>query len=164
MSEASTDVRTGGCQCGAVRFRLDAPMRRASVCHCRMCQKATGGVFGAYASFPTAALTWSRGARKTFRSSDAIDRGFCGDCGTPLSFEAVDEGEHVSLAIGAFDDPASLAPQRQLDLPARLPWFETLASLPARSPADEAAMAAKYPPVVSRQHPDHDTDAWPPAP
>jgi hypothetical protein len=167
MSDAASDVRevrTGGCQCGAVRFRVEAPLRRASICHCRMCQKATGGFFGAYASFPTAGLSWTRGQRRTFRSSDAVVRGFCGDCGTPLTFEALAGGEHIGLAIGAFDDPAALAPQRQLELAARLPWFETLAGLPTRTPAEEAAVAAKYGPVVSRQHPDHDTDVWPPAP
>lgn len=157
-----SDVFTGGCQCGALRFRLEAPLRRASVCHCRMCQKATGGPFGAFASFPTAALTWTRGRRKTFRSSDAILRGFCGDCGTPLTFEA-DGGDHIGLTIGAFDQPASLAMTRQLEREGRLPWVEHIAELPLRSAEDEAAYRAKYPPVVSRQHPDHDTDVWPPA-
>jgi hypothetical protein len=152
---------TGGCQCGAVRFRAEGPMRRSSICHCRMCQKATGAPFGAYASFPAAALAWTRGQRKTFQSSDAILRGFCGDCGTPLTFEAITGGAHIGLAIGAFDDPAAVAPQRQLDLAARLAWTATLNDLPSRSPKDEAAMADKYPPVVSRQHPDHDTDTWP---
>jgi hypothetical protein len=154
---------TGGCQCGAVRFRVTGPPRRASICHCRMCQKATGGPFGAYASFPVAELAWTRGHRKTFQSSDAILRGFCGDCGTPLTFEAIEGGRHVGLAIGAFDAPGALAPRRQLERASRLPWLDTIDALPSRSPEDEAAMAAKYAPVVSRQHPDHDTDVWPPA-
>jgi hypothetical protein len=33
---------TGGCQCGAIRYELKQPPRRASICHCRMCQRATG--------------------------------------------------------------------------------------------------------------------------
>ena len=40
---------TGGCQCGAVRYRLDAPPNDANICHCRMCQKATGSPYGAFA-------------------------------------------------------------------------------------------------------------------
>jgi hypothetical protein len=158
-----SETFTGGCQCGAVRFRVEGPIRRSSICHCRMCQKATGSPFGAYASFPVAALTWTRGTRKTFRSSDAIARGFCGACGTPLTFEAIEGGDHIGLIICAFDDPAALPPQRQLEPASRLPWLDTIEALPTRSPEDDAAMAAKYAPVVSRQHPDHDTDAWPPA-
>jgi hypothetical protein len=34
---------TGGCQCGAVRYRIEGDLGRASICHCRMCQKAFGG-------------------------------------------------------------------------------------------------------------------------
>jgi hypothetical protein len=154
---------TGGRQCGAIRFRVEAPVRRASICHCRMCQKATGGAFGAYASFPVGALAWTRGEPRRFQSSGAICRGFCGDCGTPLTFEAVEGGRHIGLTVGAFDDPAALAPQRQLERESRLPWLDAISGLPSRSSEDEAAMRAKYPPVVSHQHPDHDTETWPPA-
>jgi hypothetical protein len=44
MSLDNKPVHTGGCQCGAVRFRVEGALGDASVCHCRMCQKA----FGAY--------------------------------------------------------------------------------------------------------------------
>ena len=128
-----SETLTGGCQCGAIRFRVSAPPRHASICHCRMCQKATGGLFGPYASFSAVALTWTRGRRKTFRSSDAIARGFCGDCGTPLTFEAASgAGEHIALTIGAFDDPSSLRPQRQIMTADRIPW---VAELARRAPA-----------------------------
>jgi len=160
MSEALT----GGCQCGAVRFRVAGPPRHTSICHCRMCQKATGGLSGPYASFPAAALIWTRGRRKTFRSSDAIARGFCGDCGTPLTFEAASgEGDHIALTIGAFDDPSSLRPQRQIMTADRIAWVAELADVPMRAPEADAASAVRYAPVISRQHPDHETDDWPPA-
>jgi hypothetical protein len=154
---------SGGCQCGAVRFRADAEPKRASICHCRMCQKAMAAPFGAFATFPLAAVVWTRAARKTFLSSEHVARGFCGDCGTPLTFEAAAGGDSISLSICAFDDPQALKPQRQLAVEARLGWLADIGDLPGRSPADEAAVKAKYPPVVSRQHPDHDTDTWPPA-
>ena len=154
---------TGGCQCGAVRFRIDAPPRNVSLCHCRMCQKATGGVFGPYANFPTAAVAWTRGQRKTFQSSNFILRGFCEGCGTPLTFEAASgDGDHIGLTIGAFDNPSALPPQRQILLADRIAWVDQLADVPRRTPGEDAASAARYPPVVSRQHPDHDTEDWPP--
>jgi hypothetical protein len=126
-----------------------------------MCQKATGGPFGAYVTFAAASVAWTRGERSAFQSSDAILRGFCRDCGTPLTFEAAGSGERMSITLGAFDDPDAIAPQRQLEPEARLSWVASIAELPSPSPDDLAARAAKYPPVVSRQHPDHDTDTWP---
>jgi hypothetical protein len=152
---------SGGCQCGAVRYRITAAPGHASLCHCRMCQKATGGVFGAFASFPTAQITWTRGERKVFRSSDAINRGFCGDCGTPLTFEAASgEGRHLAITLGSFDDPSALPPDQQIMVAERIAWADRIPEVPRATAAEDAAGAAKYPPVVSRQHPDHDTDAW----
>ena len=49
MTSASKPVLTGGCQCGAVRFAVSAPPTKISVCHCRMCQKASGAPFASFA-------------------------------------------------------------------------------------------------------------------
>lgn len=142
--------RTGGCQCGAVRFAVEGELGRASLCHCRMCQKAFGSFFGPFVSVKVAELTWTRGEPKRFQSSNKIRRGFCEDCGTPLTYEW--SAEVIELAIGAFDEPASIRPVAQLAREARLPWVDELANLPAdRQPEAFAAS------IVSYQHPDHDT-------
>ena len=155
---------SGGCQCGAVRFRIDGEIRHTSVCHCRMCQKAFAAPFGAFASVAMGDVVWSRGQRKLFQSSEGVARGFCGDCGTPLTFEAASgAGNNIGLAICAFDDPSALPPQLQLDLASRVAWLERLGDLPTRRPEDVAAQEATYGPRTSFQHPDHDTETWPPA-
>jgi len=86
MSLDNKPVYTGGCQCGAVRFRVEGRLRNVSICHCRMCQKAFGGFFAPLATAPEDGLVWTRGAPKHFRSSNHVLRGFCGNCGTPLTF------------------------------------------------------------------------------
>lgn len=151
---------SGGCQCGAVRFRVDGELGEASICHCRMCQKATGGVFGPYVSVTTADLVWTRGARKRFQSSNKVHRGFCGDCGTPLTFE-YGGAQHIGLAIGAFDRPGDIRFVEQLASSARLADFEALGDLPEHA-EDEPRAAAHLASITSRQHPDHDTEVWPP--
>jgi hypothetical protein len=153
---------TGGCQCGAVRFRVEGEVRRASICHCRMCQKAMGSPFGGFASVRVSDLVWTRGARKTFQSSEHIARGFCGACGTPLTFEAVAGGQTLGLTICAFDQASAIAPELQIGLEGRLAWLDGINELPVRTPEQSAASAARFPPVASRQHPDHDTETWPP--
>ena len=102
----SSEIHTGGCQCGAIRFRVTGELKDASVCHCRMCQKAFGAYYAPLVSTRGALLEWTRGEPKRFRSSNVVQRGFCADCGTPLTYEAPDG---VALAAGAFDDPAGLA-------------------------------------------------------
>lgn len=128
-----------------------------------MCQKQFAAPFGAFGSWPVDQLTWTRGARKTFRSSDAIARGFCGDCGTPLTFEPVTGGGSIALALCAFDDPTIFPPLRQLAMESRLGWLDGLNALPTLTAEEVAAQDAKYGPRTSFQHPDHDTPVWPPA-
>ena len=147
---------SGGCQCGAVRFAA-ASLGRASICHCRMCQKAFGNVCGPLVT--AKGLTWTRGSPKLFQSSNKVWRGFCANCGTPLTYEH--EGG-TEVAIAAFDEPAKIAPVIQVGVEARLPWFEGLAALPTRSAEEAAKVADFYAGIVSHQHPDHDTATWPP--
>jgi len=149
---------TGGCQCGAVRFRADR-LGRPSICHCRMCQKAFGSFFGPLVT--SYGVSWTRGAPKYFQSSNKVRRGFCGDCGTPLTYE-VEGDDSIELAIGAFDDPMVAAPEIQVNTKDKLSFFDGLTELPVRtqySPKWVAFMAE----LESHQHPDHDTTVWPPA-
>jgi len=142
---------TGGCQCGAVRFRAGR-LGRPSICHCRMCQKAFGSFFGPLATAYD--VVWTRGEPKRFRSSNKVQRGFCADCGTPLTYE-VDGEPTVELAIGAFDHPEVAAPLIQVNHADKLPFFDGLAALPVHRRAPEAE--AFYADIVGLQHPDHDT-------
>lgn len=155
MTGTHTEAHTGGCQCGAVRFRA-TKLGRGSICFCRMCQKATAGLGGLLIT--AEAFEWTRGAPKYFVSSNAARRGFCGDCGTPLTFES---GGTTDLSIVAFDHPDDVPPTIQLAGEARIPWGDHLHALPPR-PESDASIAERYARVVSYQHPDHDTDHWEP--
>ncbi len=151
-----TAMWTGGCQCGAVRFRASS-LGRASLCHCRMCQKAFGGVGGLLVTAND--VSWTRGAPNHFHSSAQVRRGFCAACGTPLTFETANS---IDIAIAAFDRPRDIAPVIQLDRASRLPWFDELHCLPQPTAGEVAGKAQQYASIVSRQHPDHDTDRWEP--
>ena len=141
---------TGGRQCGAVRFATD-DLGRASLCHCRMCQKAFGRIGGPLVT--AKGLRWTRRRPKRLQSSNKVRRGFCADCGTPLTYEYEDT---VELAIGAFDRPSDIRPAIQLAREARLPWVDGIASLPSRPPEEEKAEALLKS-IISYQHPDADT-------
>jgi hypothetical protein len=141
---------TGGCQCGAVRYALSRLPRYASICHCRMCQRATGQPFAAFAGVRTEELTWTRGKPSIFRSSNVAERGFCADCGTPLTY-AFDGSGEISVAMGSLDDPEIMAPEKQYGIESKLFWCASLETLPGER-TDEWWPAAIT--VASRQKPD----------
>lgn len=146
------EIHTGGCQCGAVRYCASG-LHNASICHCRMCQKAVGGPFAALVVVTN--LSWTRGEPSFFQSSNMVRRGFCKDCGTPLTYEF--EGGNLDITITSLDDPAPIAPERQLATEARLPWCEGLMILPERTPEQQAKADEVFGGIVNYQHPDHDT-------
>jgi len=153
-------ILTGGCQCGAVRYRLTAEPR-SSVCHCRMCQKAVGGPFAALAKVPDSAFAWTRGQPAAFRSSTAAERHFCRDCGTPLTFHYLD-GDGIEVTTASLDDPAAWPPTMVFGTESRLPWIAILAgdTLPLGMPSQPATGPRT---IVSRQHPDRETPrGWQP--
>ena len=80
---------TGGCQCGAVRYRLDAAPSGSNICHCRMCQKAGGAPFMAFTRRSDRKIRRHAGRIASFASSDIAERGFCADCGTPLTYRGL---------------------------------------------------------------------------
>ena len=152
-----TVFHSGGCQCGAVRFRASR-FGRASICHCRMCQKAYGSFFGALVTAHD--LEWTRGKPAYFQSSNRASRGFCAACGTPLSFRPDGGSEEVSC--GAFDDPSVVSPVIQLNTESKLVFYDGICTLPVRPGSAEPKQEAFKASIVSFQHPDHDTAAWPP--
>jgi hypothetical protein len=142
---------TGGCQCGAVRFSAEG-LGASSICHCRMCQKATGGFFGPYVD--TEGFVWTNGPPAYFQSSEAVQRGFCARCGTPLSFES--KGQ-VGIMIGALDDPAAAPPTTQLLFPEKLSYVDHLGDLPVwTNPKTGEGAVEVFAAVVSRQQPHDD--------
>jgi hypothetical protein len=143
---------TGGCQCGAIRFQVAGETSHTGVCHCRMCQKAFGSFFAPLVVVD--AIVWTRGEPARFRSSTIAQRGFCRDCGTPLTYEP-DAGK-PELAIGAFDDPIRIKPEIQVGLESRLPWLSEIDGLPTYH-AQDGDTAPEQSEIRSFQHPDHDT-------
>ncbi len=151
---------TGGCQCGAIRYVLDETPTEPSICHCRMCQKAFGSYFAPFAGVPIAAFSLTRGELAIFKSSDQAERGFCRNCGTPLTFRYL-ERPRISVALGSLDDPESVPPQSQYGTEGRLSFFSTLAGLPGEETEEDAPDLARRIAASNHQHPDHDTDIWP---
>jgi hypothetical protein len=124
-----------------------------------MCQKASGNFYQPLVTVGQARLTWTRGAPKTFRSSNFGVRGFCGECGTPLSFDAPDG---MQLSVAAFDEPAALPPTIQWGIEGKLPYVDAIPTLPGKHTLEDLDAQSFVHDIVSYQHPDYDTEIWPP--
>jgi hypothetical protein len=107
-----TQVVGGGCLCGAVRFELELPFRRANHCHCSLCRRHSGST----------GLLQGRVARDRFRLLSGAElvrvyrpeggssvKAFCSLCGSSLFGNQWPEGEEISVRLSALDDDAGVA-------------------------------------------------------
>jgi hypothetical protein len=120
---------TGGCLCGRVRFEARPEKREGYYCHCRMCQLAVGNTRAAFINLRKDEVTWAGAAPAFYASSKIARRGFCSNCGTPLSFEYL-ESERMDLAVGAFDDPAAIRPTLHFAVESRIESWHADDGLP----------------------------------
>ena len=102
-------VRSGGCQCGRVRYTVTLENDDAYWCHCTMCQKATGGIAAAFVQVERDALDWLS-EPDWYASSPIARRPFCARCGTPLGFFWTDGKGAVDITVGSFDEPSAFRP------------------------------------------------------
>jgi len=129
------ETMTGGCQCGRVRYEAEIDSDAAYLCHCRMCQRATGGVSIAFVNLKKAAMRWTAAMPDFYASSPIAARPFCSRCGTPLGF-AFPDSEKIDLTVGSFDDPARFRPDHHFGVESiHEAWIDT-GALP-RYRADE---------------------------
>jgi len=108
-----------------------------------MCQKASGGVFGAFLEIDLDKLVWTKGAPSVYRSSKIATRGFCADCGTPLYF-AYDDGGRVDLTVGALDEPELIIPRYHFAVESRLDHWHRPDDLPEERSDENEALIARY--------------------
>lgn len=101
---------SGRCLCGAVAYEVQGQLRDILVCHCEECGR-WGGYLGAFSAarfddlvlLEDTALRWTDGPL----SDRHARRGFCGECGSSLFWQAAD-GERINIAVGTLDRPTGL--------------------------------------------------------
>ena len=98
----------------------------------------------------------------TFRSSEEVERGFCNQCGTPLFYHHLG-GQHVSISIGAFDEPHRIEILYQMGMEGKHPSLMHLNDIEECGTTEEANPdSVEDIRLTNHQHPDHDTAQWPP--
>ena len=121
---------TGGCLCGAVRYRVPAKPLWASHCHCASCRRSVGGAFVTWAGFRRGTVTWTGAPPRLFPSSPETVRGFCSTCGASLSYESGRWPDETHLTVATFDDPTAVTPTGHVYWREHVGWIETADGLP----------------------------------
>jgi hypothetical protein len=106
-------VHTGGCLCGAVRYRIRGALRGIIACHCSQCRR-TSGHHAAMTSAPAANVELTNAAGLVwYRSSDTAERGFCNVCGGNLFWRQFGR-DTMSITAGTLDTPTRLAVEEHI--------------------------------------------------
>jgi adenylate cyclase len=123
---------TGGCLCGDVRYEISKPAIDTGYCHCKMCQRFSGGpvIFGV--TFPKEAVQFTKGEPTYYKSSPIAERGFCIRCGSSLIYRPLARRwtDWVFMLGGTLDNTESFAPVWHLGVESQIPWFEIEDELP----------------------------------
>ena len=118
--------RIATCACGQVRVACSGEPLKVSLCHCRECQRRTGGPFGVAAFFPPEAVSATGDTREFRRASDSgfdVVFRFCPNCGSTVWWESLRLPDRIAVAVGAFADPAFPAPTQAVYRQHRHAWL-----------------------------------------
>jgi len=121
----------GGCQCGAVRYRVEGEAKHNALCHCRDCRISSGAPAVGWLGVNEAQLVLLQGEVANYLGRTGSRRQFCPRCGTGLFFrnDAMLPGV-VDIQSATLDDPDAAPPQAQIQTAERIGWMERLDDLP----------------------------------
>ena len=126
----ATNIIKGGCLCGNIRFEAVGKPIWIGYCHCEKCRRATGAPAVTHVGFSESDLTFIKGKQKLFESSPGVRRGFCADCGTPLTYDGDRFPSYIQVYLGTLDEPDQLLPQAHVHTSEKISWYEVDDALP----------------------------------
>lgn len=137
------DQMTGGCACGRIRYTATVDSDDAYLCHCRMCQRATGSVSIAFKNVKAADVVWESGP-DWYESSPIARRPYCRECGTSLGFRFKEGSENMDLTVASFDDPSRFKPKHHFGAESmHRAWLNT-AGLPEQRTDEYQTLVDKW--------------------
>ncbi len=125
---------TGGCACGAIRYETTAEPVVMFHCHCRDCQRASGGPFTSFVIVPAEAFRLVQGSVRFHDSPSQrggkTHRGFCPECGAPVQVTTDTQPDIVAIRTASLDDPSWFNLQMDVWTSDAHPWDQMNPALP----------------------------------
>lgn len=120
----------GGCQCGRLRYRIEAPLQDIAHCHCSICRRSSGGILTTWVTIARDSFQWLSGTPRAFASSASCTRYFCGDCGAHLALFTDLSPDTLDVTIATLDEPEQAPANRHIWVGSRLSWLTVDPQLP----------------------------------
>lgn len=121
---------TGGCFCGAIKYRVEGEPRHVTHCHCRHCRRTGASAFVTWAEFNAKDFTLSKGSPGRYVTRPKVVRTFCTRCGTQLTFQSQERQNEIDVTVGSLDAPDRITPQDHTWSDRMLPWIRLDDGLP----------------------------------
>ena len=138
----------GGCACGRIRFAASVENDEAYLCHCRMCQRATGSVSIAFKTMKKADIAWEK-EPDWYQSSPIARRPYCRECGTSLGF-AYPDSERMDLTVASFDDPERFRPTYHFGAESMLTAWQSTEGLKSARSDEYDALVKRWTDAVGK--------------
>lgn len=124
-----SDEHSGGCACGAVRYRVRGKPVVTSVCHCKFCQKRLASAFAILAVFPEESVEVTQGdvVECKYRSDESgrwLQMRFCPKCGTTVSHTSQIRSGYRVVAVPTLDEQDWIEVNRHIWTRSKLPWIK----------------------------------------
>ena len=120
----------GRCFCGAVAFEIDGPVQSCVTCHCESCRRQCSAPMTTYIGVLDGQWRWTGKVSKTFHSSAGVERQFCDNCGSPLSFRSRKMSGMMHFFAAAMESPDLFKPTLHAAFEEKLPWLKLADRLP----------------------------------
>jgi len=127
-----TEICRGRCLCKAVRFEIDLPVKSCVNCHCESCRRQCSAPMTTYIAVQDGRWRWTGETPKVFLSSPGVERTFCGNCGTPISFRSDNLSGMMHLYLVALEEPERFSPELDVAFEEKLSWLNVGDELPKR--------------------------------
>ncbi|WP_339070475.1 GFA family protein [Pseudomonas idahonensis] len=125
-----SELHTGGCHCGRLRYQFSGPLRDIAHCHCSICRRVSGGLVTTWITLPARAFKWLEGVPARYDSSASCARYFCADCGAHLALVTHLSQDSIDVTIATLDHPERAPADRHIWTDSRLPWLHLDEQLP----------------------------------
>lgn len=113
----------GHCLCGAIGFQSDGPVLWSGICHCESCRRATASPCTAFFGVPRQTLRWTGTTAQHLTSDGRVQRHYCPDCGTQMSYQNDLWPDEAHLYTANLLDPTLVPPKAHYHYAERLPWL-----------------------------------------